>query len=391
MTFEKKIIEEAYTKSIELLKNNGTRYGFIAASVSARAKERWYVHIFGRDAMICALGALASGDEELMSIARKSLETLAKNISKEGQIPFAVEPKQKFVRYHLPQSVDGNVWWLILYWLYSREAKDQAFDRQYKEVFYQAIAWLKQRMYGGLIEQGEASDWADEMPRQGLVLYTNALWLLFLRLIGSRERQQIYNNFLFFFSTDGFRGKDHEELMRMFRFYRRNLKRYVKVKPYFLAAVSRVSVDEGFDVFGNILACLSGFVETKRVMQLIGIIGKERVNEPVPVRVLSQPIRKDRQGIFEVDHQNKPWHYHNGGAWPMAGGFWVYLLAKQGQDQLARSELERLAQVNSQGNWGFYEFFHGKTGKPMGMKHQSWNAATYILGYQAVMKKKFII
>ena len=41
-----------------------------------------------------------------------------------------------------------------------------------------AIAWLQaqEHPHFRLLQQNEASDWADIMPRSGYVLYTNALW-----------------------------------------------------------------------------------------------------------------------------------------------------------------------------------------------------------------------
>ncbi len=385
------LVQAAYQKSISLLQENAYRYGFMAAGKSALAKSRRYLDVFSRDAAICGLGALASGDEKLIKYFKASLITLAKNISPSGQIPFAVSPVDNMVRFRLPYSVDGNIWWLIGYWLYSEIVPDKNFERQYKDVFYQALTWLEDRLNFGLIEQGEAADWADEMPRFGLVLYSNALWLLFLRLISSRERNSIYKNFLFFFSTDNIKKSDHPDLFSHFPYFRKNLKQRIKSKPYFLTAVSRVTVEDSFDIFGNILACLSGLVDSYKIDAIIDEIIKSKANFPGPIKSLAKPLPLSEGGIFEKSFQNKPWHYHNAGIWPMIGGFWVYLLAKQGRQDLAEQELIRLAQLNKKNNWQFNEFMHGRTGKPLGVKKQSWNAAAFILAYQAVIKNKFII
>ena len=385
------LLEVAYQKSVELLEENSGRYGFFAAGKSPQAKSRRYLDVFARDAVICGLGALADGNEKLIKAFRSSLITLAKHISPNGQIPFAVSPSNGMVRFRLPYSVDGNIWWLIGYWLYSELTPDKNFERQYKDIFYQSLAWLEQRLNFGLIEQGEAADWADEMPRFGLVLYTNSLWLLFLRLISSRERNSIYKNFLFFFSTEQIKKSDYPELFSHFPYFRKNLKQKIKKRPYFLTAVSRVTIEDSFDVFGNILACLSGMVDVDKVSVIIDEIIKNKANTPGPIKSLAKPLPLTRGGIFEKSFQNKPWHYHNAGIWPMIGGFWVYLLAKQGRQDLAEQELINLAQINKKNNWQFNEYLHGRTGKPMGVKRQSWNAATFLLAYQAVIKNKFII
>ena len=65
-------------------------------------------------------------------------------------------------------------------------------------------------------------------------------------------------------------------------------------------------------------------------------------------------------------------------------GFWILLLLKLGRKELAKEELERYAQVCKTNNWEFNEWLHGKTGKPMGMAGQSWNAAMFVLAYHAL-------
>jgi glycogen debranching enzyme len=114
------------------------------------------------------------------------------------------------------------------------------------------------------------------------------------------------------------------------------------------------------------------------------------VNRPYPVRVVSSPVERDSplwrtyMGRYQ---QNFPYKYHNGGIWPFVGAFWVILLSQLGRKKLASEELYRLAESNRINNWEFNEWFHGKTGKPMGMAGQSWNAAMFILAYRSLIKK----
>ena len=87
--------------------------------------------------------------------------------------------------------------------------------------------------------------------------------------------------------------------------------------------------------------------------------------------------------------QNFEHQYHNGGIWPMVGGFWVAALAARGMKAKAASELLRLARANAVNGWEFNEWFHGLTGKPSGMPRQSWNAAAFLLARRALDKKLF--
>ena len=54
-----------------------------------------------------------------------------------------------------------------------------------------AIAWLlaQEHQHFRLLQQNEASDWADIMPRSGYVLYTNALWYEVKRRFGLAARR----------------------------------------------------------------------------------------------------------------------------------------------------------------------------------------------------------
>jgi glycogen debranching enzyme len=82
--------------------------------------------------------------------------------------------------------------------------------------------------------------------------------------------------------------------------------------------------------------------------------------------------------------QNHPHQYHNGGIWPVIGGFWVAALARLGKRELARAELARLAAANAAAGWRFSEWFHGRTHAPRGMAGQSWNAAAFLMAQRAL-------
>jgi glycogen debranching enzyme len=84
---------------------------------------------------------------------------------------------------------------------------------------------------------------------------------------------------------------------------------------------------------------------------------------------------------------NQPHHYHNGGAWPFVGGFYVAALVQAGRLDEAGLQLQRLAEMNRNGRWGEWEFnewFHGLSGRPMGYAGQSWSLALYLYACNAV-------
>ena len=86
---------------------------------------------------------------------------------------------------------------------------------------------------------------------------------------------------------------------------------------------------------------------------------------------------------------NLPHHYHNGGAWPYIGGFYVAALVRAGRLDEAARQLGKLRAMNragKTGEWGFNEWFHGQSGRPMGFDGQSWSAALYIYAVDAVRR-----
>jgi glycogen debranching enzyme len=83
-------------------------------------------------------------------------------------------------------------------------------------------------------------------------------------------------------------------------------------------------------------------------------------------------------------HQNFAWQYHNGGIWPMVGGFWIMALLGAGYRDRAQEELVKLARACALGDWQFNEWLHGQSHSLSGMPGQSWNAASFLLAEAAL-------
>src|SRR5262249_47952577 len=145
--------------------------------------------------------------------------------------------------------------------------------------------------------------------------------------------------------------------------------------------------DEG-DVFGNLLAVLFGLADARASRRTLDSLTQARVHEPYPVRAVLRPIRRTSalwRPYMARHRQNVVWQYHNGGSWPMLGGFWVTALVANGRMAAARRELGKLAGVCELRNWAFTEWLHGRTAAARGMPGQSWNAAAYLMAHAAVV------
>jgi glycogen debranching enzyme len=106
------LIDQCYQRSVALLKKNSHSGGVIAAARTAKSVDRNYASIFGRDAAICSLGMVASGDRELIRHAKKGLLTLAAYQAPNGQIPKYVKPEKREADFWYSGCIDATLWWL---------------------------------------------------------------------------------------------------------------------------------------------------------------------------------------------------------------------------------------------------------------------------------------
>lgn len=381
----RQLIETCRQKSIELLRANLTPSGILAATPTERAEERRYTRIFGRDASMCAIAMALSRDPELQAGARASLCTLAEHQAANGQIPKYVDPIASTADFWYLGCIDSSLWWLIALKLSERSLREPSIVQQWQYQVAKALDWLQcqehQQLH--LLQQNEASDWADIMPRSGFVLYTNALWYYVKRLYGlPRQKETCYHfNYLFFPFVSHL--PDYRRL-RLLAHYVRNK---AKNRTLYLSYVNLASWGEEGDVFGNALAILCGLADSVRTRCVLDAIHDAQQGAPYPTRAICTPIGRDDpswRAYMGRHRQNLEHQYHNGGIWPFIGGFWVMALAAAGRKDEARAELARLARANAANDWEFNEWFHGQSGEPMGMPGQSWNAALFLLACRAL-------
>lgn len=377
------LIEACTQAALKLLQANLTPHGILAAARTEAAEARRYTRIFGRDAAICVMAMCGSGVDALEEGAVASLDALVAQQAPNGQIPKYVDPQGQDADFWYLGCIDATLWWLIAV-DHVRQAGRVSPDRWQAGVD-RAITWLlaQEHQRFRLLQQNEASDWADIMPRSGYVLYTNALWYDVKRRYGLADAEATHHHFNHLF--DPFqRDLPEYHRARLLRHYARRGRRDPGLYLSFVNLA--VSGHEG-DVFGNLMAVLNGLADTAKCQRIVQTIARAHADEPYPVRVVLHPLSRQHElwRPYMARHQQNSVHqYHNGGIWPFVGGYWVMALARLGLREQARSALTRLAQANELDGWRFTEWFHGRTLKPMGMAGQSWNAATFLLARRAV-------
>lgn len=128
---KKEVLDEAYSRAVECLKICSTEHGLFASG-----GKKGYKGVWARDSMISLIGA--SSDRESNGLIKeqfkKSLITLGKHQSKNGQIPNAVlkfEKRKPQVDY---LSIDSSLWFVIGHYVYKKKYGSSLFKKYKKEI-----------------------------------------------------------------------------------------------------------------------------------------------------------------------------------------------------------------------------------------------------------------
>jgi len=377
------LVDACSQASLALLEANLTPHGILAASRTEAAVARRYTRIFGRDAAICVMAMCGSGVPALEQGAVASLDALAAQQSANGQIPKYVDPEGQDADFWYLGCIDATLWWLIAVDHVRRHGQVGA--THWADGVQRAIGWLlaQEHQHFRLLQQNEASDWADIMPRSGYVLYTNALWFDVKRRFAIAQADETRHHFNHLFNPFQ-RDLPEYHRARLLQHYARRGRRDPGL---YLSFVNLAVVGDEGDVFGNVLAIQAGLADEAMAHSIVNTIEGARASDPYPVRVVLHPLSPQHElwrAYMGRHRQNLVHQYHNGGIWPFVGGFWAMALAKLGLEAEGWAELAKLARANELDGWRFTEWFHGRTLAPMGMAGQSWNAATFLLARRAL-------
>ena len=377
------LIDACTTASLQLLQHNLSPGGILAASATAAAEARRYTRVFGRDAAMCVLAMCGSGVPALERGALDSLDTLAAHQGANGQIAKYVDTEQRLADFWYLGCIDATLWWLIAVDHVRRKLPSEA--RRWQHEVERSVTWLlaQEHQHFRLLQQNEASDWADIMPRSGFVLYTNALWYAVKRRFDLPHADSTHRHFNHLFHSA---RRDMPEYHRA-RLLRHYVVRGQRDSGLYLSFVNLAAAGNEGDVFGNLLAVLCGLAEKATAQRIVETVRKARASDPYPIRVVLHPMSQQHSHWrpYMARHQlNHPHQYHNGGVWPFVGAFWVMVLARLGHQEWAWDELTRVARANQRDGWRFTEWFHGRTMAAQGMAGQSWNAAAFLFAQRAL-------
>jgi hypothetical protein len=377
------LLDACARASLQLLQDNLSAGGILAASRTDAAEARRYTRVFGRDAAICALGMCGSGVPALEQGALESIDTLANHQGANGQIAKYVDTDRNEADFWYLGCIDATLWWLIAADHLRRRMPSAA--GRWQPQIERAIVWLlaQEHLHFRLLQQNEASDWADIMPRSGFVLYTNALWFAVKRRFELTHAEDTHRHFNHLFHPS---RRDMPEYHRA-RLLRHYVARGRRDSGLYLSYVNFAAAGDEGDVFGNVLSILCGLAADSMGPRIAATLRKAHAADPHPIRVVLHPLspQHPKWRAYMGRHRlNHPHQYHNGGIWPFVGAFWAMALARLGHVDEAWAALTHVARANERDGWRFTEWFHGRSAAAQGMAGQSWNAAAFLFALRAL-------
>lgn len=376
---DKILIEEAKEAALKVLLHN--------ANGNFRGLPRtagWgYPEPYTRDLMICLLGVLVSGNQQLIAKYKRVLETLAKNQSPNGHISSLVhDPEDR-------GASDCTPLFLMGVGIFRKATGD---DTILQDAVEKALTWMQYQSPCDrvLVAQLPTSDWRDEQWVLGYGLFVNTIVYTYLKFLNRNEQANIVKDEMgrFAITEERQHRHVHEGLV-------------LKHKPYYALWSYKVYKSERFDLLGNSLAILSGIASPSRAKSMVAWIETEcahlqtsgQLGVKLPPNFFpyirpSDPDWRDRYQTY-----NQPGEYHNGGIWPFICGFYVAALVAAKKKRLAITKLIELAKLNKpyrveKVDFGFNEWLHAKDGRPMGQDWQSWSAAMFLYAATCVEENR---
>ncbi|MGL4651847.1 MAG: amylo-alpha-1,6-glucosidase, partial [Caldilineaceae bacterium] len=367
-----------------------------AGGLRASAAINGYPQVWARDSMITLLGAVATGDGTLVAAGRDSLETMAKFQSARGMIQLNVNPDTGHVSTENAGAVDANLWYILGHYLHLKCTGDAEFLRRHWRSIDDALRWLDYQDMNecGLLEVPEAGDWMDLLAVRYNTLYDNVLYYA-ATLAHAQMAALVPEGSTIYHPTVGADGihlrlnllmwvdrcwvaehfAEHLETLKRIRlewFMLYHNMGTISSRPFYLPWVAFREYGDWCDSLGNLLAILTGVADGHRTEHILRYMKQVGMAEPFPTKAIYPPIfpgEPNWRDYYRSRNLNLPHQYHNGGIWPMIGGFHVAALVRHNWRSEASRLLVSLARANREGmdsEWEFNEWLHGERGHPMG-------------------------
>jgi len=358
---------------------------------SAIVKDN-YRRVWSRDSMMTGLVGFSIQDEKIINGFERSVLTLAKYQAENGQIPSNVAlGNNPSVSYgSLVGRVDATTWWIIGCAVLLKHNKG-FFEKYFsllKQKIYKALDLLNSWEFNqkGLIYTPLGGNWADEYVCSGYTLYDNVLRYWALKAVNDvfeddeikKKRDETKSLIISNYSNQESGEKYHPTA------FAAKLSHPI---PFLSCSFSANGYDQRWDMAGNALALLMNLNEdVDQITQYLAQLHLEFNHWMLPV---FHPIifQNDKDWYllnsnYLYDFKNQPYHFHNGGSWPIFLGWLCIALNKHNKKEVPLhifQQYEQLLKTESKPN--FYEYYSTNNLIHSGAKRLCFSAIGYIMMY----------
>lgn len=366
-------------KAIETILKAISEQGILASS----EKRDNYARIWSRDSMMTGIAGILANNQMIVDGLEKSIKTLVSHQAENGQIPSNVYGN-KASYGTLVGRTDATIWWIIGTCEYIKHSKSDVLKAELKENIYNALSCLKTWEFNqrGLLYSPLGGNWADEYVTSGYVLYDNVLryWALKnsaevyhdheLKTMAETTKMLIENNF----RKNSFEEKKYHETA------------YKKAtnKPYFWASLNANGYDERFDLAGNAIAVFLGFdldmnAFTQYLEEISVEFGHWMLPVFYPIIFPKDPDWNLLENNYSYDFKNQPYHFHNGGSWPIFLGWLCLGLKNRGYMEIPLKILKQYELLLEKNGANFNEYYSTDELLPLGTNYLCFSASGYLL------------
>ena len=368
-------------QAIEIIRKAITKDGILASS----EKTDNYARVWSRDAMMTGFTGILIQDSEITEALERSILTLAKHQGQSGQIPSNVNVVNDTASYgSLVGRVDATTWWVAITCEYLKYSKNDALKLQLRSNIELALKCLDSWEFNarGLIYTPLGGNWADEYITSGYTLYDNVL-----RYWAIANAAEVYDNLLWQIQAKSikvlietnFRKNDSDNIK-----YHETAYKKANEKPYLWASLNANGYDERFDLAGNALAILLGFdLDLEPFTNFLDGLNTEFQHWMLPVFypvVFPQDTDwKLLENNYSYNFKNKPYHFHNGGSWPIFLGWRSYALSGKGIKDIQAKILNQYEELLTAKGSTFKEYYTTDALLPSGTDKLCFSASGYLL------------
>jgi hypothetical protein len=389
-------LQHIYADAVALLGRLSTSDGILASTIESDNYKR----IWARDSIISGIAGLLTGEDTVINGFRASLLTLARHQNVSGIIPSNVKDgSAEDISYgSLVGRVDTNTWFIVGACLYYLNTGDESAWEALKPAIQKCRTYLKCIEFNGKgwIYTPISGNWADEYPIHGYTLYDNclrlwgeSLWTAINGVEDSRFMKLKAKTAINFWPIEGTEGD---------MIYQRSSFRKVSLEKlgHFCSFILPGIYDSRFDAAGNAFALLLfdlSFDQKNKLSNFLKGLKKEISNALIPA--FWPPIHNHDQewpyieGNHAFDFKNKPYHFHNGGIWPVWMGWFCMGLARNEMNHIVDEVIADLIVVITRDHWNFQEYLSSDQLELGGKQEMGFTASGIVFMYHALMDESF--